>query len=223
MLKKGIKAGIRQFLMENFKTTRFGLIRHAETDWNREGKIQGHSDSPLTESGQKDADSWGRRLSGMPWDLILGSDLGRAVNTAAIINQHLQIPFETDSRLREQHWGEWTAKPSDKIKYEELPKLDKAKRTGWLFCPPGGEDRISVWQRNHNALVTAARKWRGSTILVVTHEGVIKNLIYRLCNRLYAPGEASLIQSRHLHWLVIHDEGLQLDEINALQLPPLSG
>ena len=76
-----------------------------------------------------------------------------------------------------------------------------------------------MWQRSHNALVTAARKWPGRTILVVTHEGVIKNLIYRLCNRIYAPGESSLIQSRHLHWLVIHRNGLQVHEINALKLP----
>jgi probable phosphoglycerate mutase len=204
--------------MDNEKITRFGLIRHAETLWNRESRIQGHRDSPLTVSGEKDADAWGRRLNRIVWDRIFGSDLGRAVDTAAIINLHLQIPFETDPRLREQDWGEWTAKPADKIKYEELHKLDKAKRFGWQFCPPGGEDRISVWQRSQNALVDAARKWPGNTILIVTHEGVIKNLIYRLCNRLYAPGESSLIESRHLHWLVIKNSGLQLDQINALAL-----
>ena len=204
--------------MDNEKITRFGLIRHAETLWNRESRIQGHRDSPLTARGKKDADAWGRRLSGIAWDRIFGSDLGRAVDTAAIINHHLQIPFETDPRLREQDWGKWTAKPADKIKDEELHKLDEAQRSGWQFCPPGGEDRISVWQRSHNALVDAARQWTGNTILVVTHEGVIKNLIYRLCNRLYAPGESSLIESRHLHWLVIKNSGLQLDQINALAL-----
>ncbi|MGD8962266.1 MAG: histidine phosphatase family protein [Desulfobacterales bacterium] len=200
-------------------TTRFGLIRHAETHWNRESRIQGLCDSPLTDSGKKEADAWGRQLKHVAWDRILGSDLGRAVATATIINHHLQIPFEADPRLREQDWGEWTAKPSDTIQYEELHKLDEDRRSGWLFCPPGGEDRISVWQRSHNALVASARKWPGNTILVVTHEGVIRNLIYRLCNRNYAPGEPSLIKSRHLHWLAIHQNGLQLHEINALRLP----
>jgi len=199
-------------------TTRFGLIRHAETVWNRENRIQGHRDSSLTGSGKKDANVWGRRLKRIAWDRIFGSDLGRAVDTAAIINRHLKLPFETDPRLREQDWGEWSAKSAEKIQYEELDKLDKDKRFGWQFCPPGGEDRISVWQRSHNALVTAARQWPGNTILVVTHEGVIKNLIYRLCNRLYAPGESGLIESRYLHWLVIKNSGLQLDRINALAL-----
>ncbi len=205
--------------MENKEKTRFGLIRHAETFWNRESRIQGHRDSDLTDSGKKEAAAWGRRLKRVAWDRILGSDLGRAVHTADIINDHLQIPFEVDPLLREQDWGEWTAKPTHTIIHEELPKLDVDRRSGWLFCPPGGEDRISVWQRSHNALVAAARKWPGSTILVVAHEGVIKNIIYRLCNRIYAPQEPALIKSRHLHWLVIHKSGLQLHEINALRLP----
>ena len=205
--------------MHTDNVTRLGLIRHAETVWNREGIIQGQQDSPLTDRGKKDADRWGLALSRISWDRMLGSDLGRAVDTAAIINHHLQVPFEADARLREQDWGDWTAKPAGKIKTEELPKLAEVQRAGWLFCPPGGEDRISVWQRGYNALVNAAGKWPGSTILVVTHQGVIRNLIYRLCNRLYAPGEASPIESRHLHWLVIHDRGLQLDQINALKLP----
>jgi len=209
--------------MDNRKITRFGLIRHAQTEWNREGRIQGHHDSSLTDTGKNDADVWGRRLKRIAWDRIFGSDLGRAVDTAAIINRHLKIPFEADARLREQDWGEWTAKSAAKIENEELDKLEKSKRFGWQFCPPGGEDRISVWQRSHNALVDAARKWPGNTILVVTHEGVIKNIIYRLCNRLYAPGESSLIESRHLHWLVIKNSGLQLDQINALKLKTAPG
>ena len=202
-------------------TTRFALVRHAETVWNREKRIQGHDDSPLTDRGKKDAERWGATLSRIFWDRIVGSDLGRAVWTANIINHHLQLPFETDPRLREQDWGEWTSKPADKIQNEELHKLDESKRSGWQFCPPGGEDRISVWQRSHNALVTAARKWPGDTILVITHEGIIKSLIYRLCNRFYAPGEASLIKDRHMHWFVIQNRGLQLDQINALQLEVL--
>ena len=204
--------------MDNRQITRFGLIRHAQTLWNLEGRIQGHRDSALTESGKDDADGWGRRLKRFAWDRIFGSDLGRAVDTAAIINRHLKIPFEADARLREQDWGEWTAKPTAKIISEELNKLEEARRTGWQFCPPGGEDRVGVWQRSQDALLGAARKWPGNTILVVTHEGVIKSLIYRLCNRLYAPDEAGLIESRHLHWLVIKDSELQIDQINALNL-----
>jgi probable phosphoglycerate mutase len=205
-------------MMADPKITRFGLMRHAETLWNRESRIQGHRDSSLTNSGKKDADGWGRRLKRIDWDRIFGSDLGRAVDTAAIINHHLQVPFETDPRLREQDWGEWTAERIAKIESEALPRLDETKRTGWQFCPPGGEDRISVWQRSHRALVAAAKRWPGETILIVTHEGVIRSLIYRLCNRKYLPQEPALLKSRHLHWLICDSDGLQLKRINALML-----
>jgi broad specificity phosphatase PhoE len=199
-------------------TTRFGLMRHAETLWNQERRIQGHRDSPLTDRGKKDADGWGRNLKRIAWDRIFGSDLGRAVDTAAIINHHLQVPFETDFRLREQDWGEWAAERIAKIESEALPKLDETKRTGWQFCPPGGEDRISVWQRSHRALMAAARRWPGEMILIVTHEGVIRSLIYRLCGRKYLPQEPALLKSRHLHWLIIESGKLKLDRVNALML-----
>ncbi len=198
--------------------TRFGLIRHAETLWNQESRIQGHQDSPLTDRGKKDAQHWGQKLSQISWDRIVGSDLGRAVETAAIINQHLQIPFETDDRLREQDWGGWAGESVAKIASEALPKLAEAKRTGWQFCPPGGEDRFSVWERSHRALMDAAERWPGETILIVTHEGVIKSLIYQLSNYSFSAGEPALIEPRCLHWLIVSRSELQIHRLNALQL-----
>ena len=65
-------------MQDQNKITRFGLIRHAQTIWNREKKIQGHSDSPLTADGEKQALSWGQALAQFPWSRILASDAGRA-------------------------------------------------------------------------------------------------------------------------------------------------
>ncbi len=199
-------------------TTRFGLIRHAETFWNREKKIQGHHNSALTAEGQQDADHWGRRLSRLPWNQIISSDLGRAVETATRINRYLQIPVEYEPRLREQNWGQWTGKTIAQIQHEAPEVLQKKIKAGWKFCPPEGEERLAVWQRSHSALIAAATKWCGQTILIVTHEGVIKSLIYRLFNRRYVPQEPALIKSRHLHWLISSDGELQIERINALML-----
>jgi probable phosphoglycerate mutase len=205
-------------MSEEAASTRFGLIRHAETLWNQQSRIQGHRDSPLTDSGKKDADGWGRQLKRISWHRIVGSDLGRAAETAAIINHHLQIPYEADPRLREQDWGEWTTEPVAKIQSDELPKLAEAKRTGWQFCPPGGEDRVSVWQRSRSALIAAAERWPGETILIVTHEGVIKSLVYRLSNHSFLADEPAPLESRHLHWLMVSHRELQIHRLNALQL-----
>jgi probable phosphoglycerate mutase len=76
-------------------TTRFALMRHAQTVWNREKKIQGHSDSPLTADGEKQASGWGQILSQFAWDRILASDAGRAQATAEIINAILKVGSQT--------------------------------------------------------------------------------------------------------------------------------
>jgi probable phosphoglycerate mutase len=205
-------------MMEDRKITRFGLVRHAETFWNRERRIQGQSDSALTVKGKKDADNWGRQLSRFSWDCILMSDAGRAVETATRINHHLQAPINSDPRLREQDWGRWTGQIITQIETEASNSLRTKRKTGWQFCPPGGEDRLSVWQRSHSALTEAAVRWRGDTILIVTHEGVVKSLIYHLSGRNFLPGEPALIKSYNLHWLIFSNNALRIEKINALAL-----
>ena len=204
--------------MDNRKITRFGLVRHAETVWNREKRIQGQSDSALTDRGSEDADNWGRRLSRFSWDRILMSDSGRAVETAETINHHLQAPAESDPRLREQDWGRWTGRRITQVETEVSSRLQEKQMRGWKFCPPGGEDRLGVWHRSHSALAEAANRWCGDTISIVTHEGVIKSLIYRLSGRQFLPDEPALIKSYNLHWLIFRNNVLRIEAINALAL-----
>ena len=201
-------------------TTRFGLIRHAQTDWNREKKIQGHSDSALTANGKKQASSWGQRLLQFPWDRLLASDSGRALTTAERINAFLNIPLETDPRLREQDWGDWVSKTIPQIQTEAYQVLEEQINAGWNFCPPGGESRDSVLERSQEALMEAADRYPGDNLLVVTHEGVIKCLVYYLCGRKFLPTEPRLLQSYRLHWLVFDRQGLQIEKVNALKLDP---
>lgn len=205
---------------ETATTTRFGLMRHAETFWNREKRIQGQSNSALTAKGKKDADRWGRLLRRCGFNFILASDAGRAAETAERINSHLQTLLEWDPRLREQNWGRWTGCLLARVEAEALQILPAEKLSGWNFCPPGGEDRLSVWQRSHRALAEAARRRRGDTILIVTHEGVIKSLIYRLAGRRFLPGEPDLIKPHHLHWLIDSGggQGVRIEKLNALKL-----
>jgi len=199
-------------------TTRFGLIRHAQTDWNRKKKIQGQSDSALTADGERQASSWGQRLLQFPWDRILASDAGRTLTTAERINASLKIPLETDPRLREQDWGQWVGKTIPQIQTEASRVLDGQIRAGWGFCPPGGEDRRKVSARSQEALQEAAGKWPGDHFLVVTHEGVIKSIVYYLCGRKFLPSEPRLLKSYRLHWLVFDRDGLQIEKVNALKL-----
>jgi probable phosphoglycerate mutase len=149
---------------------------------------------------------------------MLASDIGRAMETADIINQALKISLTTDARLREQDWGQWTGETISRLQTDAPRELDTQVRSGWDFCPPDGENRRSVLERSRQALLEAAEKWPGDTILVVTHEGVVKSLIYHLCGRQYLPGEPAIIKPCQLHWLVHDAGGLKIEEINALAL-----
>ena len=199
-------------------STRFGLVRHAQTMWNREKRIQGQSDSPLTADGESQATRWGELLKQFPWDRILASDTGRTLATAEKINAYLKIPLTTDSRLREQDWGQWVGKTVQQIESEAPQMLTAQVRSGWDFCPPGGESRKSVLKRSQKALIEAAGRYRGDNLLVVTHEGVIKSLIYHLCGRKFLPGEPAILKAYQLHWLIHHSNGLKLEEVNAQRL-----
>lgn len=196
----------------------FGLIRHTQTVWNQEKRMQGQSDSPLTTKGVMQARKWGHQLKLFNWDRIIVSSADRALKTAALINATLQVPLIEDARLMEQDWGEWTGKTLKQIKKKAYQLLNEQQTAGWRFCPPGGEDRNSVWIRSQKALKEAAKQWPGTKILVITHEGVIKSLIYRLSNRKFFPTETPLLFEYNLHWLICQRKKLRIKGVNALAL-----
>jgi probable phosphoglycerate mutase len=198
--------------------TRFGLIRHAETVWNRERRVQGQLDSPLTPEGEQQAERWGRSLQPIPWNRILASDTGRAVATAAIINAHWNLAIETDPRLRELDWGRWTMRTIARIRAEESGEVEAQEAAGWEFRPPGGESRRQQLERSRQALTDAAGRWPGDCILVVTHEGVIKSLAHHLCGLAFVASDGVCLQPNHLHWLEVTAGRMALAALNARPL-----
>jgi broad specificity phosphatase PhoE len=206
-------------MTEQSPVTHFGLLRHAMTEWNREKRIQGRADTPLSPLGKGQAGQWGDILKAFRWDRILTSDARRAVQTAARINTVVNVPMESDSRLREQDWGEWTGKTISQLEQEAPLLLAEQEKAGWKFCPPQGEDRLTVRDRCLESLAEACEKWGGERILVVAHEGVIKCLLYNRCGRRFLPGEPEVIRPRSLHWLIHDQHGLRIENMNAVTLP----
>lgn len=202
----------------NGSITRFGVMRHAKTEWNQEKRIQGQRNSPLTPEGKQQAREWGRLLKKFSWNRILVSVTGRAFETAGLINGDLQIPIIREPRLQEQDWGEWTGKTLGMVKKEFPTVLKAQEQAGWDFCPPGGEDRHTVWKRSRKALQEATEKWPGENILVITHEGVIKCLVYRLIGRQFLPTEPSILNPWSLHQIRYENQRFQVDKINALAI-----
>jgi len=198
--------------------TRFGLVRHASTEWNLEKRIQGKLDTPIAPEGEKQAMEWGKLLKPFGWNRILSSDAGRALKTAELLNATLCIPIQPEPRLREQDWGIWTGKTVAQLRQESPRLLAEQEANGWGFCPPGGEVLETVWQRSRQALLEAAEKWPGTQILVLTHEGVIKSLVYRFNSRQFLLNKPLRIRPGHLHLLRHDGVRLHIDKINAFKL-----
>ena len=87
------------------ESLRLRLVRHGETDWNAQGRIQGHLDVPLNRRGREQAAAVAEQLAGSGARLVLSSDLSRATQTAAIIGGRLGIPVRLDAALRERNLG----------------------------------------------------------------------------------------------------------------------
>lgn len=139
------------------------LLRHGETEWNLEGRVQGHLDSPLTQKGLAGAYAAAQALAGKEICEIYSSDLGRAWETAEIVGAHLNLHVQADTRLRETNLSSWQGKTS-----KELPESERAaESTDPSWAPEGGESRLQVAER----MTDFAQEMSGKqgTILAVTH------------------------------------------------------
>ncbi|WP_300154385.1 histidine phosphatase family protein [Solidesulfovibrio sp.] len=192
--------------------TTFYLLRHAATYWNLEKRIQGQWDSELAPVGQAAAAALAEPLSRLGLSRIVSSDLGRAKATVGILNLRLRLPITLDKRLREQHFGQWTGK-----RWRDVPEeaLRRAEAAGWGFTPPEGESREEVRLRAEHALADAARANAGRTVLVVTHQGVVKAVLYHLLGRDYLPGEPRILDPDRLQRVVCQDGVLAVDALDV--------
>ncbi|ACS79825.1 histidine phosphatase family protein [Maridesulfovibrio salexigens] len=189
------------------KTVKIAFIRHSVTEWNEEGRIQGHFNSPLTEHGRELAAGWRETLEPHTFDAVLTSDLGRTIETANIITEGLELPTIQLPGLREQDWGEWSGLTMDELHAKFPGKLDEEVAKGWHFTPNNGENRTECAERGLKALeegITEVLKTIDKDeikILTVAHEGVIKSVIYKLLDHDFMPEERKLLKRRRLHWL----------------------
>ncbi len=195
--------------------TLLALLRHGKTIWNEESRIQGRRDSPLSEKGSQQVHQWGKFLGNHVIDKIIASDLGRVRETVTIIQQYCNpVPVEWNTNLREQAWGQWEGKTFQELKNGQPEELAAQVRAGWDFRPPEGESRKEVLQRALPVVQECLQKYPGKRILIVSHEGIVKSLIYHLAGRAFLPEEKKLLDKRQLHLLISSGDALSLGPLN---------
>jgi probable phosphoglycerate mutase len=180
-------------------TTRYSLIRHGLTTWNLEHRLQGKQDIPLCAEGRAQVTSWEPALKQEKIEHIVSSPLKRSRETATIIGRFLNIGVTIEPNIREQDFGRWQAMTLGQITDRFPRALAEEEKKGWQFCPPGGEGRLQVLKRAITALEQIGRDFRGQSILVVTHQSIIKALVYHLLNKKYIPQDPVLLHPCYLH------------------------
>lgn len=144
------------------------LVRHGETEWNRQHRIQGRTDIPLNDTGREQAAATAQLLARRDWDAIFSSPLSRAAETATIIAAELGLGAPaTLPEVVERNYGE-----AEGMDYHTL---DQQFPEGTPV--PGRETHEEVAERALPALVDLARTHHGKAIIVVAHGGVIRSVL----------------------------------------------
>ena len=153
------------------------FVRHGETDNNKNRIIQGGNlNSPLNDTGRKQAADQAKKLKKESFDVIVASPLKRAMETATIIAEELGLEIDSLDLLMERYAGEWSGKPVDEI-LERHPLLDSTFNAVFHYeTPEGGESLTAFMRRMQQAYEHLLKQYAGKRVLVVCHRGVIQGM-----------------------------------------------
>jgi 2,3-bisphosphoglycerate-dependent phosphoglycerate mutase len=177
------------------------VFRHGETDWNREGRLQGHTDTPLNATGLAQAEALALRLRTHRLDAVLSSDLARALTTARIVAETLGVPLATDLGLRETNvgaaegmiWADAKARFGEELTERWYSDNDAAF--------PGGESGIATLARGLAALRRFATTHAYRRIGVSTHGAMLRQLV-----RHALPPDSPPVRAPNAALFVLHYE-----------------
>lgn len=154
------------------------IVRHGESEWNRIHRYQGQCDAPLSELGRQQAEALAQHLQHTPLDAIYTSPLQRAAYTAeAIARFHPDVPLRHDDGLLEIHHGEWQGKYAHEISEQYAAGLQEWRRYPTRSQMPGGESFSNVLKRALDFKDRLLQEHSGQSVLVSTHDVVLKILI----------------------------------------------
>jgi 2,3-bisphosphoglycerate-dependent phosphoglycerate mutase len=210
------------------KVTRIIAIRHGETAWNVDTRIQGQLDIPLNDMGRWQASRLGKAVADEGISAIYASDLIRAYETARAVADSTGCDIVTDTGLRERHFGAFEGFTWREIEERWPEESERWRKRDLSFAPEGGESLPVFYERCVGTALRLAAAHTGQTIALVAHGGVM-DCLYRAASRidLQAPrswqlGNASINRLLHtpegftlVGWSdTFHLDDASLDESN---------
>lgn len=186
--------------------TEFTIVRHGETDANRQCRIQSWIDTPLNENGLKQAEAVALYLKKRRFDAAFSSDLTRVLQTVrSILSFHPDVPLNPVKALREWNLGRIDGCDKEEIEKNHPELITSFLRETENTVFPGGESRMDFQKRIETFMTDIALKYPGKSILVGTHGGALQR-IFRMAagitaagNILSVPDNASVNLIRFYH------------------------
>ena len=176
--------------------TKLVVIRHGETTWNREKRMQGVTDTELSDVGRAQAQALGRRLKERPFAALYSSTLSRALHTARAIGEHAGHEVVVEERLRERCFGIFEGLTAAEIMSRYPEEHARFASHDPDYEVPGGECAARFMQRCLGCLAEIADRHRGGQVVVVSH-GLVLDSLYRAAHGLAhgAPRPVPLINA----------------------------
>ncbi|MCW5234249.1 histidine phosphatase family protein [Verminephrobacter eiseniae] len=164
------------------QATHIIAIRHGETAWNVDTRIQGHLDIPLNDTGLWQAEQLARALAGEPIAAIYTSDLQRAHATAQAVARTTGAPLTAEPGLRERSFGRFQGRTFAQIEAELPADALRWRKRDPHYAPEGGESLLTLHARIERTIATLAQPHLDEQIVLVAHGGVL-DALYRLATR----------------------------------------
>jgi 2,3-bisphosphoglycerate-dependent phosphoglycerate mutase len=158
--------------------TRITAIRHGETAWNVDTRIQGQLDISLNEKGRWQASQAGKAMASESVDAIFSSDLARAYETALAVAKHHGLDVQIERDLREREFGSFQGKTFAEIEAQMPEEALLWRKRVPDFSPGGGESLLQFRERVTQCIRVLAAQNAGKHIMIVSHGGVM-DIIYR--------------------------------------------
>ena len=169
--------------MNSAQATRVLAIRHGETLWNVDSRIQGHLDISLNDTGRWQAERLGLALKDEPIAAIYASDLSRAHDTALAVSRHTGVPVQAEPGLRERSFGEFEGRTFAEIETKLPEQAQRWRQRDPTFTPAGGESLLMLEARVLSVAARLAAQHPGEQIALFAHGGVM-DILYRAATRL---------------------------------------
>lgn len=164
------------------QATRIVAIRHGETAWNVDTRIQGHLDIPLNDTGLWQASQVARALADEPIAAIYTSDLRRAHATAQAVAHTTGAPLTANPGLRERSFGHFQGRTFAEIEAELPEDALRWRKRDPHYAPEGGESLVTLQGRIERTVAALAQRHVGEQVVMVAHGGVL-DVLYRLATR----------------------------------------